>query len=198
MDAWLEQERGRTVEQLMAVAGLRVAQAARELVEARDLQRVVALVGPGNNGGDVLCACEHLREELPVTIVRPFEGDAMPELDARTLVLDGLFGVGLARPITGAARAAVDAVNQSGAYVLAVDVPSGLSADDGSIVGVTRDDPDGGVAMRADVTVTFVGRKRGFARGQGPALVGAVRVVDLGFPIEEADAWLARRRAGAR
>jgi len=195
MDAWLAEERGLGIEELMAVAGRRLAEAARARLAARGLRRVVALVGPGNNGGDVLVACEHLRPDVDVVVVRPLDGDALPELGPHDLVLDGLFGVGLARPVDGPARAAVEAVNASEARVLACDVPSGLSADDGTVVGATDADPAGGVAIRADRTVTFVGPKRGFRLGQGPAHVGEVQVVDLGFPIEEAEAWLRRRRA---
>jgi NAD(P)H-hydrate epimerase len=113
---------------------------------------------------------------------------AAPPLDARTLLVDGLFGVGLARPLEGAARAAVEHVNASRATVLAIDIPSGLSATTGEVQGA---------AIRAHATVSFVGPKRGFFLGAGPALVGAWRAVDIGFPPSDAHAWLARRRATA-
>lgn len=195
MDAWLI-GRGFTLEQLMGTAGRRVAEAARALLTERGLGRAVFLVGPGNNGGDAVVAEGLLRDEVETHLWRPLDGDATPALDASTLVVDGLFGVGLRRPVAGAARAAVEAVAASGAAVLAIDVPSGLSSDDGTVVGVTADDPDGGVAIRADRTVTFVGAKRGFDLGRGPELVGEWRAVDIGFPVEEAAAWVARRRMG--
>jgi len=109
-----------------------------------------------------------------------------PPLDARTLLVDGLFGVGLARPLEGVARAAVEHVKASGAVVLAIDIPSGLSADDGAVLGA---------AIRAHETVSFVLPKRGFSRGAGPEHVGTVRVVELGFPAREAEAWVRERRA---
>jgi ADP-dependent NAD(P)H-hydrate dehydratase / NAD(P)H-hydrate epimerase len=191
MDGWLVRERGFTIPRLMAVAGARVAEAARVLVRERGLTRAVFLVGPGNNGGDALVAEELLRAELPTRLWRPLAADeaGMPPLDAQTLLVDGLFGVGLARPVEGAARAAVERVNASPATVLAIDVPSGLSATTGELLGA---------AIRAHATVTFVGPKRGFFVGAGPAHVGAWRAVDLGFPPEEAHAWLARRRAATR
>jgi len=210
MDRWLL-SRGFTLEQLMDWAGRRVAEAARELIAERDLRRVVFLVGPGNNGGDALVAARLLAEDAqqaplferdaarPVVateIVRPLEGDEMPHLDAHTLVVDGLFGVGLSRPVAGRARDAVEAVNGSAATVLAIDVPSGLSADSGQIVGVSEARPHGGVAVCADRTVTFVGPKRGFFAGRGPELVGEWEAVEIGFPAEEAHEWLRRRRAG--
>lgn len=186
MDRWLVDERGFTIPQLMAVAGRRVADAARALCEARGLSRVVLLIGPGNNGGDAVVAGEHLRAVgLDVVEVRPLQGDDLPALDARTLVVDGLFGVGLVRPIEGAPRAAIDAVNASDAVVLSIDVPSGLHATSGAILG----DEDG--AVRPDEVVTFVGPKAGFFVGRGPDVVGdRWTAVDIGFPIEEAEAWI--------
>lgn len=194
MDRWLVDECGRTIPELMAVAGRRVAEAARAQITDAGLTRVVALVGPGNNGGDALVAAEQLTDLQPV-VWRPLDGDPIPPLDERTLLIDGLFGVGLARPISGAARAAVLAVLDAQATVLAVDIPSGLCATTGAVVGRTGADPDGGLAVRAHRTLTFVGPKRGFFHGEGPAHVGAWTAVDIGFPVAEADAWLARRRA---
>jgi NAD(P)H-hydrate repair Nnr-like enzyme with NAD(P)H-hydrate epimerase domain len=195
LDRWLVDECGRTIPELMAVAGQRVAQAARALASEAGLTRVVALVGPGHNGGDALVAVEHLAELRPL-VWRPLAGDPIPPLEARTLLIDGLFGVGLARPIDGAARAAVLAVLASPATVLAVDIPSGLCATTGAVLGRSADRPDGGVAIRARRTVTFVGPKRGFFHGEGPAHVGQWTAVDIGFPVREAEQWLARRRAG--
>ncbi len=200
MDGWLIGEQGFTLEQLMATAGSRLADAAGELAQEAGCRRIVLLVGPGHNGGDAVVAEGHLRARWPTLVWRPLADDPVPELRADDLVVDGLFGVGLARPIEGAARAAVAAVKvarAAGARVLAVDVPSGLSATTGEIVGCTWDSPDGGVAIRADRTLAFVGPKAGFFVGAGPALVGEVSVVDLGFPVEEAEAWVVARRAQA-
>jgi NAD(P)H-hydrate epimerase len=186
MDAWLVETRGFTIPQLMAAAGARLADAARELAAARGCSRVSFLVGPGNNGGDALVAESALRSELATEIWRPLGGGAAPTLGAETLLVDGLFGVGLARPIEGGARAAVDRVNGSDAVVLAVDIPSGLCATTGEVMG--------GCALRADLTLTFVGPKRGFFLGAGPGLVGRWTSVEIGFPAEEAWGWLAARR----
>ena len=210
MDHWLE-SRGFTLAALMATAGARVADEARRLVRERHLQRAVFLVGPGNNGGDALVAERLLRGQLDTLVWQPLPrapaADALagadrdppplrvslaPPLDARTLLVDGLFGVGLARPLTGAARAAVQHVNDSPATVLAIDVPSGLSATTGEIVGGEQ-----GAALRAHATLTFVAPKAGFFRGAGPEHVGAWRAADLGFAPSELVPWLAARRAGS-
>jgi NAD(P)H-hydrate epimerase len=186
LDRWLVEERGFTIPRLMEQAGTRLAEAARELVRERGLQRAVFLVGPGNNGGDALVAEAQLRGELSTCIWRPLQGDGPPSLDARTLLVDGLFGVGLCRPLEGAARAAVQHVSASEAVVLAVDVPSGLHATTGEVLGV---------AMRARHTLAFVGPKAGFFVGAGPEHVGTWSVAEIGFPATEAEAWLAARRA---
>ncbi len=189
MDRWLVDERGFTIAQLMAAAAERLAAAARALIRERGLRSAVFLVGPGNNGGDAWLAAERVRAELPalpVRVWRPLDGDPPPPLDRHALLVDGLFGVGLCRPIEGAARAAVEHVNASDATVLAVDIPSGLHATSGEVLGV---------AVRAHRTLTFVGPKRGFLCGAGPGLVGAWRAVDIGFTAAEAGEWVARRRA---
>jgi NAD(P)H-hydrate epimerase len=192
MDRWLE-SRGFSVSQLMDVAGRRVAERACELIQRHGLTRVVLMIGPGNNGGDAEVAAAHL--SCPTQLWRPLLDEAVPVLDASTLIIDGLFGVGLCRPVTGSARAAIEAVNASGAMILAIDVPSGLSADSGEIVGA--DTADGGVAVRADHTVTFVGPKQGFFLASGPELVGSWTAVDIGFPVEQAEDWVRARRGEA-
>lgn len=210
MDHWLE-SRGFPLANLMATAGARVADEARRLAHERHLQRAVFLVGPGNNGGDALVAERLLRGELDTLVWQPLPrapgADALagadrdppplrvslaPPLDARTLLVDGLFGVGLARPLEGAARAAVQHVNDSPATVLAIDVPSGLSATTGEILGGEL-----GAALRAHATLTFVAPKTGFFRAAGPEHVGAWRAADLGFSPAELLPWLAARRAGS-
>ena len=89
------------------------------------------------------------------------------------LVVDGLFGIGLKRPLSGAMRALVEAVNLLKCQVLALDVPSGLDADTGAIVG-----PDG-VAVRATHTITFIGDKPGLHTCEGRDHAGLVDVARL-------------------
>lgn len=89
------------------------------------------------------------------------------------LVVDGLFGIGLKRPLNGAMRALVEAVNLLKCQVLALDVPSGLDADTGAIVG-----PDG-VAVRATHTITFIGDKPGLHTCDGRDYAGLVDVSRL-------------------
>lgn len=99
----------------------------------------------------------------------PFDGT----LPAADLVIDALFGTGLARPVTGAYRSAIEAVNAGTTPVVAVDIPSGLDAATGAVQGV---------AVRAAVTVTFVARKPGLYLGAGPDCCGPILCDDLGIP----------------
>ena len=91
-----------------------------------------------------------------------------------TLVVDGLFGIGLARPVTGPFAALVAAVNALRCPVVALDVPSGLDADTGAIVG-----GDAGVALRATHTITFIADKPGLHTAEGRDHAGIVIVSNL-------------------
>ncbi|MFO0606440.1 MAG: NAD(P)H-hydrate dehydratase [Polyangiales bacterium] len=104
------------------------------------------------------------------------DGDDPAALVAgRELVVDGLFGTGLARPLAGAALACVKAANASGARVMAaLDVPSGLDADTGAALG------DEAGVFRAELTCTFGTSKPGLHTGAGVRFAGEVAVVGLG------------------
>lgn len=160
---------------------------------------VVVLCGPGNNGGDGFVAARHLaaagwsvrlallgaRDRLSGDAahhaglwdgaVEALDESAVPGLlGGAELVIDALFGAGLSRPLEGAARAAVEAVNADALPVAAVDVPSGVSGDSGALVGE--------VAVRAALTVTFSRRKPGHLLLPGRTLCGEVVVADIGIP----------------
>ncbi|MEZ6242309.1 MAG: NAD(P)H-hydrate epimerase [Phycisphaerales bacterium] len=101
-----------------------------------------------------------------------------PEADDRScLLVDALFGTGLDRPPEGVMLALIRAINarRPPARVLCVDVPSGLDADTGRVLGD---------AVNADVTVTFVARKRGFAAPGAAERLGRVVVAPIGAPRE--------------
>ncbi len=109
-----------------------------------------------------------------------WKGQSIPlipdALDGAVLVVDGLFGAGLNRPLEGAAR---DVVKALGALpVVAIDVPSGLSGDSGEVLGDT--------VVRAALTVTFFRRKPGHLLLPGRSLCGEVVVADIGIPPEAA------------
>ena len=99
--------------------------------------------------------------------------DLAPRLARAALVVDALFGTGLARELGEPWHSAIRLVNAARRQVLAVDLPSGLDADSGAVLGE---------AVRATLTVTFVAQKPGFFRGQGPALCGRIVVAEIGIP----------------
>jgi NAD(P)H-hydrate epimerase len=189
---------------LMDRAGRGVADAAAALAGPRG--RVVVVCGGGNNGGDGYVAARLLRaagrdarvmalvsaERLSpdARAVRAQAEQAGVPIDDGVLgplaagpgdvVVDAVFGTGLGRPPEGpfaSAIGAIDAARAAGAAVLAVDVPSGLSADTGRPLGA---------CVHADRTVTFAFLKRGLAVHPGLALAGDVTVVDIGIPAEAA------------
>jgi NAD(P)H-hydrate epimerase len=104
--------------------------------------------------------------------VVPFTGDLCAVAD---LIVDAMLGTGLARPLEGAWLHAVEAINAARVPVLAVDIPSGLDGATGAVLGD---------AVRADLTATFIGRKRGLYLGAGPERTGAIVFDDLGVPLE--------------
>ncbi len=161
MDHWLIEERGFTLSGLMGAAGARLAEAARALVAEHALARVVLLAGPGHNGGDARVAEALLRNgrpAVPTTLWQPLsEGsgaevapakslaprrptdaaaDALgsPSLDGPTLLVDGLFGVGLCRPLTGAALRAVEHIE----YTPVVDAAQALDV----FLGIDFEQPE--------------------------------------------------------
>jgi NAD(P)H-hydrate epimerase len=90
-------------------------------------------------------------------------------------VVDALFGTGLSRPLESPFTDWVDALVASGSRVVALDIPSGLDADSGEVLGA---------AVKADHTTTFAAAKVGFQKGEGPTRCGRVHVVEIGMPRE--------------
>lgn len=92
-----------------------------------------------------------------------------------TLLVDGLFGTGLDRPITGGYAKVIELIDQAPAPIVALDLPSGLDADTGAIFGT---------APHAALTVTFAGHKRGLHQYPGVEHAGQVRLTDIGIPVQ--------------
>ncbi|MFJ2988761.1 NAD(P)H-hydrate dehydratase [Collimonas sp. NPDC087041] len=188
---------------LMQRAGQAAAQAAlRILPGPAHAATILVLAGPGNNGGDALEAAAGLAKagaeavvllkadpaRLPADAanalrraqqqgVHLMPPEQFAEIDSSqwTLVIDGLFGIGLARALDGDLRKLVQAVNAMHCPVLALDVPSGLDADTGTVVGAAG----GGVAIEATHTITFIADKAGLHTGDGPDYAGQVEVATL-------------------
>jgi hydroxyethylthiazole kinase-like uncharacterized protein yjeF len=166
----LEVRHAGAVPPLMERAGAAVAAAARQVL-GDNKGPVLIVAGPGNNGGDGLVAARLLVEQgHDVTVVRA-GSEAIPARDWR-LAIDALFGIGLTRPIEGRLAAVVDQINALPCPVLAVDIPSGLCADTGRVLGV---------AVTATRTLSFIAGKPGLYTLDGPDHCGEVSIDTLGI-----------------
>ena len=176
----IEAKAAGTTPPLMERAGAAAAELAARLV-SDERKDVLVLAGPGNNGGDARIAAARLREQFfRVTLVtRPEE---LPAQARWSLVVDGLFGIGLGRDIEGDYARLVDYVNRQRCPVLALDIPSGLDSDTGRIRGC---------AVRATHTVTFIALKPGLLTLDGPDCCGEITVAGLGVDTGPASAWVA-------
>lgn len=186
---------------LMQRAGKAASHFALELLGDRRDRPVLVLAGPGNNGGDALEAAANLADAgVDATVLHlPGRRDASTETAASYeraragsvgwidmlppgaewgLVIDGLFGIGLERPVDGDYREVVVGLESIRCPILALDVPSGLDADTGAVIG-----PDG-IAVRATHTITFLGDKAGLHTADGRDHAGEVRVDMLGVGSE--------------
>ncbi len=185
----------------MEKAGLAAAEVARDQLLIQDRTDVLVLAGPGNNGGDAFVTARHLHTWwFKVTLVFTGErtglsADAQHALDAWLAsggemhseipqdkkwdaVVDGLFGIGLdrrdGRELTGRYADLVNAVNRMHLPVLAIDIPSGLGSDTGNVHGA---------AIKAAMTVTFIGLKPGLLTGDGPDYCGKIFLRDLDLDV---------------
>lgn len=181
--------------ELMERAGAATYAAIRETVG--DTGSMIVLCGGGNNGGDgfVIARLAH-QDGISVRLSlkgdpeklkgdartawdhviaagvkpQPFDANAVVDSD---VVVDAMLGTGLDREVTGELGEWIETVNSTDIPVVAVDIPSGLHADSGRVLGV---------AIEADLTVSFIGLKVGLLTGEGRAHAGQIRFEDLGVP----------------
>jgi hydroxyethylthiazole kinase-like uncharacterized protein yjeF len=176
----IEQAAGDVTPSLMERAGSAAADLAAELVSGKS-KDILVLAGPGNNGGDARIAAARLEEKFfRVTLVS--DPRELPPDRKWGLVIDGLFGIGLARNITSSYAQLVEYANRQPCPVLAIDVPSGIQSDTGQVLGC---------AVRATHTLTFIGLKPGLLTLDGPDHCGEIRVDPLGIGTGKAAAWVA-------
>lgn len=180
---------------LMERAALSVVSAMYE--KKWDLSSVLVLCGSGNNGGDGFAVARILAErKVPVAVA--FVGnDASMTEETRlqrkicetcgikcvsnfmqreyTTIVDAIFGIGLSRAVQGSYAQIIDWVNEQKANVIAVDIPSGVCADSGRILGI---------AVKADLTVTFAYRKTGMMLYPGAQYCGRIICSEIGIQLE--------------
>lgn len=167
---------------------------------------VVVFAGPGNNGGDALAVARMLSEEgygvsaylfnisgklspdcaanfkrltgmRKVSCVEVRDEFDPPRLDAGALVIDGLFGTGLNKPLAGGFASLVKYINQSPATVVSIDIPSGLMTEDNTYNVMAN-------VVRADVTLTLQHKKLSFMFADNQQYTGDIKVLDIGLSRE--------------
>lgn len=178
---------------LMERAALKVAECVEQYLGKKE-GRVLCVCGTGNNGGDGLCVVrllldkgiraeavlvgnrEHASRETLIQLsvlekygIIPYT--RLPDAEYDVLV-DALFGTGLSREITGAYRDTVEAMNKKEAVRISIDIPSGINADTGAVLGT---------AVRADETVALAFLKRGLYLYPGALYAGKVSLADIGI-----------------
>lgn len=187
---------------LMENAGRHVFKTTKDLLGGVCNKRIIVVAGSGNNGGDGFVAARHLRDAgAEVTILllanpEKIKGDAKVNLEilrntgadirqvfeaveikslfAQTnVIIDAIFGTGIKGDITGLPKEIIKAINDSERPVISVDIPSGIDADTGQVLGIS---------VKADVTVTFALPKLGIVIYPGAEYVGRLVVGDIGIP----------------
>lgn len=186
--------------QLMENAGAAIANAVRQRLSSG---KIVIVAGKGNNGGDAFVAARHLggydvtvillgrKEEIKteealhnwkalerttLSLIEAVDSTAIDRSLVKNadIIIDGIFGTGIHGKIKETESTAIDIINESGAFVISVDVPSGF-------------DPDGGrfdKSVRAGLTLTFHKMKAGMLSKGAGEYTGEIRVVDIGIPAE--------------
>lgn len=171
---------------------------------------ILVVAGPGNNGGDAFVVARLLKdrgyrpivmfagsaEKLPPDARAAYEawrsagGEVVGEFPSQrlALVVDGLFGIGLTRPLAGAFADIVTRINAAACPVLALDAPSGLDGETGRVLGC---------AVRATRTATFIALKPGLLTLEGPDHCGEISVHDLGIAPIAADGVRVERESFA-
>ena len=181
---------------LMEKAAMAVVRHIKMLCEKQN--KILAVCGYGNNGGDgiaiarilhmegyvvdILMVGEEQRatketkqqlkiaENLGVSILRKVQWEEY------TIIVDAIFGIGLTREITGEFRKTIEQINSAKKIVVSVDIPSGISADNGTVLGI---------AVKAHTTVTFGWKKVGCLLFPGTEYAGEVFVEEIGFATKE-------------
>lgn len=161
------------------------------------------LVGPGHNGGDALVVARELHfQGYQVAIYAPFSKfkelttchlqyaesigiaryDTVEELLAHCdIFIDGLFGFGLERPLTGSVAAAIDCINQSSLPIISIDLPSGLHTDTGEVLGR---------AIQANYTLCLGLWKLGLLQDRALEHIGKAELIDFDIPLADIQAVL--------
>jgi NAD(P)H-hydrate epimerase len=203
LDIYIQKKFAISVLILMENAGKAIFTEALKI--AKRGKRIAVLCGKGNNGGDGFVTARHLlasgfkpavflagdihevKEEagINLTILRKLKQKIIEvnknnfkrvkkEILKCDLIIDALLGVGLKGEVRGLIRELIGLINRAKGFILSIDIPSGLDATSGRVLGACD---------KADKTITFIRKKTGMLKKQGPRYCGKVIVRDLGVPL---------------
>ena len=164
----------------------------------KNTDRILIVVESGNNGGDGLALARMLKESEYKVLVYYIHGikgqsdsfleqlrlaeekevpiiEDLPTEQIFDVIVDGIFGVGLTRQVKGIHKRVIEWMNRQTAYQVAIDMPSGIHATTGAVMGT---------ALKADMTVTFGYLKSGLIKFPGAEFAGQIKVSDIGFALE--------------
>ena len=194
---------------LMENAGRSTAEIAQDMLDKAG--RIAIFCGKGNNGGDGFVAARHLLSKgidvdvylgaryndvkndakvnldilsaLGLSINELIDPDTLRKIDFSpySLIIDAILGIGLSGKIKGIAEDIIRHINNAEALVLSIDIPSGLDADTGRILGI---------CVEADKTITFVSSKAGMTGTNSSSYCGEIIIRDIGFPLYSLDKLL--------
>ena len=208
LDKFVINSLGISAQVLMERAGLGVAENIFKYYPLEKYKKVLIICGPGNNGGDGMVCGRYLWDrgyEVKIIILgkkNKYKGEALVNLKilenlklpleeieeisqfknllqsySPDILVDAIFGTGLKRPVEGFFKEVINEMNdykiKKGAKVVAVDIPSGICANTGQVLGI---------ALKADLTVTFELPKIGHFFYPGKEYIGKLEIVPIGFP----------------
>lgn len=192
---------GMPIELMMENAGREICNEILKIIKKRDIQKILVIAGNGNNGGGVIAASRHLSthgislkllilgtknslsapSKLNLSLVRKNPKiqiidsknlqNVLDEINNSELILDGIFGIGINRDIVEPYYTVISAINDSKAYVISNDVPSGINADSAKIYNI---------AVKSNYLVVLHKPKTWMLKTEPPKFI----VVNIGIPIE--------------
>ncbi len=195
---------GMPIELMMENAGREICNQTLKIIKKRNIKKILVIAGHGNNGGGVIAASRHLSTygislklvvlgtknslstpgKLNLSLVRKNQKiqiidsknlqNVLDEINTSELILDGIFGIGINRDILDPYYSVISAINDSNAYVISNDVPSGINADSAKIYNI---------AVKSNYLVVLHKPKTWMLKTKPPKFI----VVNIGIPIEVDD-----------
>lgn len=185
-DSYTIRNLGISAGQLMKNAGKAIADEAAKVAQKLNCDDILVVCGTGNNGGDGYVCAEELKTRGFNVKIYAFSGNLSDDCKTAkqackctysndicgAIIIDCIFGTGLTRAIAGEYAEIVNLINQSNAYVISADIPSGINGDKGQIMGC---------AVKADLTVAIAEYKTGMFLNDGIDYCGKIVKKDIGI-----------------